>query len=283
MHAAITYHTLHTRHGRKLWVPLTLALWLARLTREAREARAAQRTRALYPSDTLAPREGSHAPDTAPHATALDTRAPLAPTRAHSYPAGLTRDTRGLIRLMRDTLARERTAGIVALADARPNRHAAAHAALIPAWRGLTPALDTRHSERGASGMSGVTGAASRVSQRDAHAPTALLRPMPARIVVGHATHPALTREQRAWLMDTVRHTPTLATVRVTHAGPHGRMMNEWRDGRIMDTVRPVSDYTAVRAQRHAARRATVQAQRADERRVALLASVAVYGEADTL
>src|SRR5262252_6765019 len=124
MHAAITYHTLHTRHGRKLWVPLTLALWLSRLTREAREARAAQRTRALYPSDTLAPREGSHAPDT---------RAPLAPTRAHSYPAGLTRDTRGLIRLVRDTVARERTAGIVALADARPNRHAAAHAALIPA------------------------------------------------------------------------------------------------------------------------------------------------------
>jgi hypothetical protein len=235
-------------------------------------------------SDTLTPRGGMAHLDT--RSCDLDTRKPLATITRLTR---LTPDARWLIKLVRDSVARERNPE-AALSLARPARHVKAHAALMPAWKGLTNALDTRVSERGASGVRGIIGAATRVSQRDAHVPAETLRPLPASIVVGHAIHPALmgadpaSVKARAWLMDTVRREPSRATVRVMMPGPHGMMMSTLAGGRIGSTVRPVSDYVSKSEARKSEARAARKVSQAREVEMVRLASiVGTIGAADTL
>lgn len=276
MHAATLITTLHTRNGRTRYVPAHILthIWRANLTQ-------AQERHERHMSATLRA-------VVAPVAHAITTRATLdtRPCEQDTRPAlitlttrrTLTREQRNITRALRDYSARMRCALRLAREPqtARVNRHAARYAALMPGWRGLTPALDTRHSERGASGIAGVKGAAAHVSQRDAHAPTMLLRAMPAGIVVGHATDTRLTREQRAWLLDTLRRDPQRATLTRLMPGPHG----------LMRTVRPVSDYVALRQERRdatRAARATRIARESDVMRLASRDASTVIGAQDTL
>ena len=214
------------------------------------------------------------------------------------YLASLTPDQRTMLDALRampiesvDTIAESHARGY----DSEPAR-------------GITSAREARVNERGAGKASykRMSGHAARVTLRDTIAPTSTdewglaataIGPME---TVGYASHPLVTREQHAYLLDAVRTDPSRATVRVLHAGPHGRMMSTLDNGRIVSDVRPVSSYTNERdARRDAAREARrdrVQAALArvkhatrhtisddrDARNVALLASVATYGAADT-
>lgn len=166
----------------------------------------------------------------------------------------MCRDARHLVAIVRDVASRERVAALDAqegrsryrntrtaaalaraaaaglMVDAQPSTRATGTYDPAP-WRGITSAREARYSPRGATGIRGIRGAAERVSVRDAHAPTqsdehglaaTTLLPL---LTVGYSTHPALTPEQHAWLLMSVRKTPRAATYTRLMPGPHGRMV----------------------------------------------------------
>lgn len=170
----------------------------------------------------------------------------------------LTHEMRETIRYMRNLAVRESLMGTHERTGHREAIDAEAMATIINA-RGI-PAVDAREvrvNERGASGIAGVRGAASLVSQRDAHVPTTLLRGLS---TVGVATHPYATQAEVAAALMACRRNPSLCTVRVINAA----------GSRIV----PVSDYVAIRRERRAASRSNASTASRASADIALMASM---------
>lgn len=154
----------------------------------------------------------------------------------------LTRETRDLIRFIRDSIVRETLP-----ADLRAGRVYRLDGSDNPAqgaWRGLIPATETRVTARGMHGDKTVKvgSHASRVSIRDAHKPPETLLPLH---VCGVATHPEATDQDYVSLIETVRRQPSLATLRRMMPGPHG-----YSTLPMLNTVLPVSLYRDARDER---------------------------------
>lgn len=122
-------------------------------------------------------------------------------------------------------------------------------------WKGLIPAREARHSERGASGISGVRGMASRVSVSDAHKSPTLLLPL---LTVGVATHAGASDANYIEAINYVRRHPLASTVRIKRPASHGAYVS---------TIDPVSYYIELARER-----------RGEARETRKLASVAVMG-----
>lgn len=166
------------------------------------------------------------------------------PRKPRKARLSLTPDTRQLLKLTVDMRRREVVqatdalqASVGRLRRETPEDIAARMNRLHDpeAWRGLTTVREARHSDRGASGIRGVRGLASRVSVRDNHKPVTLLLPLN---VVGVATIPAhASTADITAILTRVRMRPLLATVLVREPGKPSRIV-------------PVSDYREVREAR---------------------------------
>jgi hypothetical protein len=149
----------------------------------------------------------------------------------------LNRMNRALIQAVRDMSVRETYATEVC-ALLNPADSSDPTPSTSRTWKGLVNGTEVRVNTRGAYGKRGIKGAASRVTQRDARIPVALLKPLP-HVVVGVATHPDADASDYAALLLTIRATPSLATVRVYADA-----------GDAIGTVVAVADYDAVRETR---------------------------------
>lgn len=175
---------------------------------------------------------------------------------------GLTRDNLEVVRIVVDHRRREviratdeLQAAVGRLRKETPEEKAAKLNGLTlkawdaEPWRGMIPAREARYSERGASGIKGVRGMASRVSIGDVHKPVALLLPL---LTVGVATHPGASDVNYCEAIAYVRRHPLAATVRVKRPASHGAYLS---------SIVPVREYTDLARERKGEARQARQAR----------------------